>query len=169
MNFATIYGQGPKALGRQIGVSTMDAKQMIDRYFERYAGVRSWREETIRAAHETGYVETLMGRRRYIPELTSKNPTLWSYGERIAGNTPIQGSAADLCKLAMLQIDARLREAHLAGKMLLQIHDELLFECPPDEVEEVESLVRDRMEHAAALRVPLVVDIGHGPSWAAAH
>jgi len=168
VNFATIYGQGATALGQQLGIPRGEAKAYIERYFERYAKVRAWIDRTVADAHTLGYVETLLGRRRYVPELSSNNFTDRAYGERIAANTPIQGSAADLCKVAMLQLDARMREAKLEGKMLLQIHDELLFECPPGEVEALEALVKDRMERAVELRVPLRVDIGHGESWAAA-
>ncbi|HJL15526.1 MAG TPA: DNA polymerase I [Sandaracinaceae bacterium LLY-WYZ-13_1] len=168
VNFATIYGQGATALGQSLGIPRKEAKAIIERYFERYAMVREWLDETIAQAHALGWVTTLAGRRRQIPELSSRDATDRAYGERVAANTPIQGSAADLCKMAMLQIDARFAEAELEGKMLLQIHDELLFECPPHELEVLEAIVRDRMEHAVELRVPLVVDIGHGPSWAAA-
>ncbi len=168
VNFATIYGQGATALAQQLGIARAEAKAYIDRYFERYAGVREWLDETIAEAHQRGYVTTLLGRRRYIPELSSNNFTDRAYGERIAANTPIQGSAADLCKLAMLQIAAQLKERAMQTKMLLQIHDELLFEAPPDELEAAEALIRDRMEHAYPLEVPLVVDIGHGASWAEA-
>ncbi len=168
VNFATIYGQGATALGQQLGIPRAEAKAYIDRYFERYAAVAAWIDRTVADAHTHGYVETMLGRRRYVPELSSNNFNDRAYGERIAANTPIQGSAADLCKLAMLQIDARMREASMEGQMLLQIHDELLFECPPGELEALEALVADRMEHAVELRVPLVVDIGHGESWAAA-
>ncbi len=166
VNFATIYGQGATALAQQLGIDRKDAKAYIDRYFERYAKVKAWVDRTVADAHVNKYVETILGRRRYVPELSSNNFTDRSYGERIAANTPIQGSAADLCKVAMLQIAERMAEAKLEGKMLLQIHDELLFECPPSELETLEALVRDRMQHAIALRVPLVVDIGHGASWA---
>src|SRR5690606_18918162 len=118
--------------------------------------------------HQRRYVTTLLGRRRYIPELSSNNFTDRAYGERIAANTPIQGSAADPCKVAMLQLAERLREERMHTTMLLQIHDELLFEAPPEELERAEALIRDRMEHAYPLDVPLVVDIGHGASWAEA-
>ena len=168
VNFATIYGQGATALGQQLGIARSEAKGYIDRYFERYANVRAWIDRTIADAHTNGFVETLLGRRRYVPELSSNNFNDRSYGERIAANTPIQGSAADLCKLAMLQIDERMREAKLEGKMLLQIHDELLFECPPSELDALVAIVKDRMENAVELGVPLVVDIGHGASWAEA-
>lgn len=168
VNFATIYGQGATALAQQLGIPRAEAKAYIDRYFERYAKVREWLDTTIAEAHQRGYVTTLLGRRRYIPELSSNNFTDRAYGERVAANTPIQGSAADLCKMAMLQIAALLREKGMKTKMLLQIHDELLFEAPPEELEAAEALIRDRMEHAHPLDVPLVVDIGHGASWAEA-
>lgn len=168
VNFATIYGQGATALAQQLDIPRAEAKAYIDRYFERYAKVREWLDETIAEAHQRGYVTTLLGRRRYIPELSSNNFTDRAYGERVAANTPIQGSAADLCKLAMLQIAALLDERGMKTKMLLQIHDELLFEAPPEELEAAEALIRDRMEHAYPLDVPLVVDIGHGGSWAEA-
>lgn len=168
VNFATIYGQGATALAQQLGIPRSEAKAYIDRYFERYAKVREWLDTTIAEAHQRGYVTTLLGRRRYIPELSSNNFTDRAYGERVAANTPIQGSAADLCKLAMLQIASDLKERAMKTKMLLQIHDELLFEAPPEELDAAEALIRERMEHPCPLDVPLVVDIGHGGSWAEA-
>ncbi len=169
VNFATIYGQGATSLGQGLGISRKEAKGIIDRYFTRYAGVAAWLERTRQQADRDGYVTTLTGRRRYVPELTSNNPTDRSYGERIATNTPIQGSAADLCKLAMLRIAEDLAAKALKTSMLLQIHDELLFEAPPDEVEAACAIVRHRMETAWPLDVPLVVDLGTGGSWAEAH
>lgn len=169
VNFATIYGQGATALGQQLGVPRKEAKAMIDRYFEVYADVRKWLDTTIATAHEHGFVETVLGRRRYIPELKSNNWSDRGYGERIAANTPIQGSAADICKLAMIGIDRELTEKGLDTSMMVQIHDELLFECPPDQLEETLAVVRHHMETCIELAVPLVVDIGHGASWAAAH
>lgn len=168
VNFATIYGQGANALAAQLGIPAKEAKAYIQTYFERYDGVRTWLDQTIAEAHRLGYVETLLGRRRYIPELSSKNFADRGYGERVAANTPIQGSAADLCKLAMLQIANELEGQGLNANMLLSIHDELLFECPPEELDAVLALVRDRMEHAHPLSVPLKVDIGYGKSWAEA-
>jgi len=166
-NFATIYGQGATALGQQLGIPRKEAVAMIDRYFERYAGVRSWIDATVAKAHEDGFVETILGRRRYIPELTSANWTTRGYGERVAANTPIQGSAADLCKLAMMGIAQGLEG--MQTRMLLQIHDELLFEAPPDELDAACGLIRSCMERPMELSVPLKVDIGHGASWAEAH
>ncbi len=169
VNFATIYGQGATALGQQLGVSRSEAKKMIERYFEVYSGVRDWVDRSVADARENGWVETLVGRRRYVPELSSNNPTERSYGERIAANTPIQGSAADLCLLTMMTIDRRLMESALDTRMLVQIHDELLFEASPDQVEPSVALIRECMEHPHELSVPLKVDIGTGANWAQAH
>src|SRR6185369_15849649 len=141
----------------------------IEQYFEHYAEVRRWLDQTIADAHAKGYVTTILGRRRYIPELSMRNDTDRAYGERIAANTPIQGSAADLCKLAMLKIAEQIRSKGMQTRMLVQIHDELLFEAPPDELEAAEALVREAMEHPYPLEVPLVVGMGHGASWAEAH
>ena len=167
VNFATIYGQGATALGQSLDLPRKDAKALIDRYFEVYSGVREWLDATVNEAHQDGFVETMLGRRRYIPELSSNNFTDRAYGERIATNTPIQGSAADLCKLAMLAI-ARDLEA-MEAEMLLQIHDELIFECPPSELEALKALVKRRMETVVELDVPLRADVGAGGSWAEAH
>lgn len=169
VNFATIYGQGAAALARQLGISRAEAKRYIDTFFATHDGVRRWRDDTITEAHIRGFVTTLLGRRRLIPELSSNNPTDRAYGERIAVNTPIQGSAADLCRLAMLRIDRALRERQMRSKLVLQIHDELVFEVPVSEVEELTSLVREAMCGVADLRVPLVIDVGVGESWARAH
>jgi DNA polymerase-1 len=170
VNFATIYGQGATALAQGLGVTRNEAKAYIERYFEVYGGVRTWLDQSIAGAHEHGYVDTMVGRRRKIPELTSGDPATRAYGERIAANTPIQGSAADLCKLAMLGIARRVREEGLAAAMVLQIHDELLFEVEPSDLPRLLPIVRHEMEHVwPALRVPLVVDLGHGASWEEAH
>ena len=169
VNFATIYGQGATALGQQLGMTRNEAKQMIDRYFELYSGVRLWLDETVAEAHETGFVSTILGRKRYIPELSSNNFADKAYGERIAANTPIQGSAADICKLAMLEINRRFKAAGFEAQMILQIHDELLFEAPANEVDDVIDVVRQCMEQPHELDVPLKVDIGAGSSWAEAH
>ena len=165
INFATIYGQGPFALSRQLGISQEDAKSFIARYFERFAGVRAFLDRQIRLAREQGYVETIFKRRRYIPEIKDRNFNMRAYGERNAQNSPLQGSAADLIKLAMVRIHAALGEHKLRSRMLLQVHDELVFEAPPEEIEALGRLVRDHMEHVVELHVPLVVDIGVGPNW----
>jgi DNA polymerase-1 len=165
INFATIYGQGAFALSRQLGISLDDAKGFISRYFERFSGVRAFLDGQIALARHQGYVETLFKRRRYIPELKERNFSLRAYGERNAQNSPLQGSAADLIKLAMVRIHQAIQDRKLAGRMLLQVHDELIFEVPPEEVEVMTELVRDRMENVVQLQVPLVVDIGIGPNW----
>lgn len=169
VNFATIYGQGATALGQILGIARKDAQGYIERYFESYAEVRRWLDRTIAAAHEAGYVTTLLGRRRYIPELSSRSDTDRAAGERIAANTPIQGSAADLCKLAMLQIDRVLPAVAPGARMLLQVHDELVFEVPEAEVDAATAVVRAAMERPYPLDVPLEVGIGVGASWGDAH
>jgi DNA polymerase-1 len=165
INFATIYGQGPFALSRQLGISQEDAKTFIARYFERFAGVRQFLDRMVQLAREQGYVETIFKRRRYVPEVKDRNFNMRAYGERAAQNSPLQGSAADLIKLAMIRIHAAIAERRLRSRMLLQVHDELIFEAPPDELEAMQPLVREHMENVVELRVPLVVDIGIGPNW----
>lgn len=165
INFATIYGQGAHALSRQLKIEHTEARAFIARYFERFSGIRKYLDSMVEFARENGYVQTLFGRRRYIPELRERNFNIRAFGERTAANSPIQGSAADLIKIAMIKIDRLLRERGLAAKMLLQVHDELVFESPLEEIGALRSLVRDQMENAAELSVPLVVDIGVGKNW----
>lgn len=165
INFATIYGQGPHALSRQLKITHAEAKEFIERYFERFQDVRAYLDSMVEYARVHGYVETIFKRRRYIPELRDRNFNIRAFGERTAANSPIQGSAADLIKIAMIHIHDRLRDERLGARMLLQVHDELVFEVPEAELELVTSLVRYEMEHAAALSVPLVVDVGAGRNW----
>ena len=165
INFATIYGQGAHALSKQLKVAHADAKAFIDRYFERFAAVRHFLDSQVEHARTHGYVTTLFGRRRYIPEIRDRNFNIRAFGERTAANSPIQGSAADLIKVAMIRIDRALRDGQFRTRMLLQVHDELVFEAPADEVATVSDLVRHEMEHAAELSVPLVVDLGTGRNW----
>ncbi len=165
INFATIYGQGAFALSRQLGISQDDAKAFIARYFERFAGVRAFLDRQVQLAREQGYVETLFKRRRYIPEIRDRNYNLRAYAERTAQNSPLQGSAADLIKLAMVRAHRELHARGLASRMLLQVHDELVFEVPAAEVEVMRGVVRTSMETVVQLEVPLVVDIGVGPNW----
>ena len=165
INFATIYGQGAHALSRQLKIEHAEARAFIARYFERFNGIRRYLDSMVEFAREHGYVQTLFGRRRYIPELRERNFNIRAFGERTAANSPIQGSAADLIKIAMIKIDRLLREHGLAAKMLLQVHDELVFESPAEELDTLQALVRDQMENAAELSVPLVVDIGIGKNW----
>jgi DNA polymerase-1 len=164
INFATIYGQGPHALARQLGIGYDDARRFIEDYFVRFAGVRTFLDRTVAEARERGYVETILGRRRYIPELRDKSHSVRAFGERTATNSPLQGSAADLIKVAMIRVSGALRATYRA-KLLLQVHDELVVEAPDAETEAVAGLVRESMEGAAALRVPLVATVGIGANW----
>jgi DNA polymerase-1 len=165
INFATIYGQGPFALARQLGITQDQAKAFIAQYFQRFSGVRAYLDRMVQAARDRGYVETIFGRRRYIPEIRDRNFNVRSFGERTATNSPVQGSAADLIKVAMKNIHHAIRDQKLTGKMLLQVHDELVFEVIPSEVDALTELVRHHMQSAVLLKVPLVVDIGVGPNW----
>jgi DNA polymerase-1 len=165
INFATIYGQGANALARQLRIPHAEAKAFIETYFTRFGGVRAYLDSQVAYAREHGYVETIFHRRRYIPELRERNFNIRAFGERVATNAPIQGSAADLIKVAMIRIYESLRRQELRGQMLLQVHDELVLEAPPNEVETVSRIVRDAMEGAADLTVPLVVDLGVGDNW----
>ncbi|HET7273749.1 MAG TPA: DNA polymerase I [Longimicrobiaceae bacterium] len=165
VNFAIIYGIGAFSLAQRLGISNAEAKEFIDRYFERFPGIRVYLDNQIELAREQGYVETLTGRRRYIPELKSRNHGIRSFGERAATNAPIQGSSADLIKIAMIDIQRELELTGSPARMLLQVHDELLFEAPRADAEATLELVRSRMEGAAELRVPLRVETGMGENW----
>jgi len=169
INFGVIYGMGAFGLAEQLGISRKEAQAYIDHYFQTYQGVKAWRDATLEAAREQGYVETLMGRRRYLPEINSREVNVRNFAERTAINTPIQGAAADLIKKAMLSIAARLRSERLGAKMIMQVHDELVFEAPAGEAEALKELVREEMEGAVRLDVPLKVDIGTGRNWNEAH
>ncbi len=165
VNFGILYGQGPHGLSQQTGMSQGQARLFIESYFEQFPQVREFIDQTVAAAHETGYVETVRGRRRVIPELQSNNKTKRARGEREAVNTVVQGSAADLIKTAMIDLRARMRNETPLARMLLQIHDELVFETPPEEIDTLETIVREAMENAMVLAVPLTVDIGRGKNW----
>ena len=165
INFATIYGQGAHALSRQLKITHAEGKEFIDRYFERFRGVREYLDRSVEFARQHGYAETIFKRRRYIPELRERNFNIRAFGERTAANSPIQGSAADLIKIAMIHIRDRLLDERFSARMLLQVHDELVFEVPYQELESVGVLVKDEMEHAASLSVPLLVDVGTGANW----
>ncbi len=165
INFATIYGQGPHALSRQLRIEYAEARTFIATYFERFQGVRAYLDSVVEFAREQGYVETLFGRRRYVPELRDRNHNIRAFGERTAQNSPIQGSAADLIKVAMIRIHNRLVAERFEGKMLLQVHDELVFEAPEAELDDLRALVVREMVHAAELSVPLVVDVDVGRDW----
>jgi len=169
INFGIIYGISGFGLARQLGISPGEARVYIDRYFQRYPGIRDYMERAKEDAKKTGYVMTPFGRRIWIPGIADKNAARRSYGERQAINAPLQGGAADIIKRAMVKLPAHLHAAGLRARMLLQVHDELLFEAPEDEVETLSDLARTVMEAAATLSVPLVVETGHGPNWAVAH
>ena len=165
VNFATLYGQGAFSLANSLGITNAEAKEFIDEYFRRFPGVRRYLDEQVELAKSRGYVETLTGRRRYIPELRSKNWNIRAFGERAATNAPIQGTAADLIKIAMIRIHDDLKAGRVDARMLLQVHDELLFETPAGSAPAVQEMVRDRMENAAVLTVPLKVEGGVGENW----
>jgi len=165
INFATIYGQGANALARQLRIQHAEARAFIDTYFTRFGGVRAYLDSQVAYAREHGYVETIFHRRRYIPELRDRNFNIRAFGERVATNAPIQGSAADLIKVAMIRIHDALQSQGMQARMLLQVHDELVLEAPPNEAETVAGIVRQAMEGAATLTVPLVVDLGIGANW----
>ncbi|MBI3325987.1 MAG: hypothetical protein HYZ81_04690 [Nitrospinae bacterium] len=169
INFGVIYGMGPTRLAREIDISLEEAKQFIEAYFATYPGVHRYTLEMIALAKEQGYVTTLLGRRRYLPELFNDNPGIRVAAENMAINTPVQGSSADLIKVAMINIHTRLQRERLATQMLLQVHDELVFEVPIAELEQVKLLVVEEMEQAVHLDVPVKVDIGAGRNWFEAH
>lgn len=166
VNFGIVYGQQAYGLSQSLHISMVEARDMIDRYYEAYPGVRMFLDSVVARAKQTGYAETMYGRRRHIPELKAKNPQLRGFGERTAMNHPMQGTAADIIKIAMARVSRRLEEEGFAAHMILQVHDELDFECPVDEVERLTAMVRDVMEHVVDLRVPLIAEASTGVTWA---
>lgn len=166
VNFGIVYGQQAYGLSQLLHISMAEARDMIDRYYEAYPGVRTFLDNVVARAKQTGYAETMYGRRRHIPELKAKNPQLRGFGERTAMNHPMQGTAADIIKIAMARVSRRLEEEGFAAHMILQVHDELDFECPVDEVERLTAMVRDVMEHVVDLRVPLIAEASTGVTWA---
>jgi len=169
VNFGIAYGLSPHGLSIRLDIATEEAKSIIDRYFQRYAGIRRYLEQTVETARRRGYVETLYGRRRFMSDLHSRNRNAAQAAERAAINMPIQGTAADLIKLAMVRIDRELIARGFKAQMLLQVHDELLLEAPEQEVVAVSELVRQTMSNAAVLKVPLKVEVGVGQTWDEAH
>jgi DNA polymerase I len=169
INYGIIYGLGAYGLATRLGIPHEAARRYIEAYFEQYPGIRDYMDRAIAEARERGYVATLDGRRCYTPEINAGNPARRGYAERAAINAPIQGSAADIMKRAMVRVHAALADSPLRARMLLQVHDELVFEVPEAEVEPTAALVRKVMAGAAHLSVPLVVEVGHGPNWDAAH
>lgn len=166
VNFGIVYGQQAYGLSQSLHISMAEARDMIDRYYEAYPGVRTFLDNVVARAKQTGYAETMYGRRRHIPELKAKNPQLRGFGERTAMNHPMQGTAADIIKIAMARVSRRLEEEGFAAHMILQVHDELDFECPIDEVERLTAMVQDVMEHVVDLRVPLIAEASTGVTWA---
>jgi DNA polymerase-1 len=156
-------------LARQLGISRTDAQRYVDRYFERYPGVKRYMDETRSGAREAGYVETVFGRRLYLPEIRSRNAALRQYAERSAINAPMQGTAADIIKRAMIAVDAWLQQSAAPARLIMQVHDELVLEVANEAVESTVERVREHMVRAAELAVPLKVDVGIGPNWDEAH
>lgn len=169
VNFGIVYGISAFSLAQDIGVFQSEAKAYMDSYFAKYHGVHEYMTRVVEQAKADGYVTTLFGRRRDLPELKSSNFNLRSFGERVALNMPIQGTAADIIKAAMVRVDARMRAEHLQARLLLQVHDELIVECPAEEAETVKAILVEEMEHVVDYRVPLLVDAKIGASWAEAH
>ena len=169
INFGLIYGMSAFGLGRQLSLGRNQAQEYIDRYFERYPGVRAYMESTRASAAEQGYVETLYGRRLYVPEIRDRNNQRRQAAERAAINAPLQGTAADIIKRAMIAVDAWLDRERLGARMILQVHDELVLEVPQAELDAVRSGIARLMAGAAELAVPLVVDVGVGANWDEAH
>jgi DNA polymerase-1 len=165
VNFGIVYGISPFGLAAQLGIAQSEAKAYIERYFARYRGVQMFIEKTLAETRRTGSVRTLFGRLRPIPDIESRNPNQRGFAERTAVNTPLQGTAADLIKLAMIALDRKLAERKLKTRMVLQVHDELLFEVPDEEKDEIEELVRAEMEGVVKLKVPLIADLGFGLNW----
>jgi DNA polymerase-1 len=169
INFGVIYGMGPRGLSNQLGIPLEEAKRFIDEYFAKYPGVKAYIEKAIAEARRKRCAETLLGRRRILNEIGSEDNRVRSFSERIAVNMPIQGTAADMIKVAMIRIDRDISDLALASRMILQVHDELVFEISPGERDRMETLVRRRMESALELDVPIRVDIGFGANWLEAH
>ncbi len=169
VNFGIIYGQGPFGLAESLSISRTEAKNLIQNYFEKYPSIKKLMDKFIELAREKGYTETLLGRKRWLPDIRSANANVRANAERMAINTPVQGTAADMIKIAMINICQKLKQTHLKTKMLLQIHDELLFEVPYNETEQVKKVVEHEMKYALKLDVPVVVNIGIGKKWLDAH
>ena len=169
VNFGILYGQGAFGLAENLNISRKEAKQIIESYFAQFADLKAYQDASLEEARQRGYVQTLMGRKRWVPDLTSANPMVRSFAERNAINAPVQGSAADIIKVAMIRIQGEIERRGLASRMILQVHDELVFDVPRSELEELKKLVRGEMEGAAELDVPLVVDVQTGENWLEAH
>jgi len=165
VNFGVVYGISPFSLSQDIGVTVAEAKEYMERYFQTYTGVRAYMDRIVEQARADGYVETLMHRRRALPELKSSNHNLRAFGERVALNMPIQGTAADLMKLAMVRVERRLADEGLAAQLIMQVHDELIVECPEDEAARVQALLEEEMSGVMTLAVPLPAEAHCGKNW----
>lgn len=169
VNFGIIYGQGAFGLAQNLGISRSEAKEIIDSYFKQFAGLRDYQHENIESARKKGYVETILGRRRYLPDINSANAVVRGFAERNAINAPIQGSAADIIKVAMINIQNELRRTALKSKMIMQVHDELVFDVHKSELDIIQPIIREKMTTAIQMRVPLEIDMNHGDNWLQAH
>ena len=169
VNFGIAYGQGAFGLSQNLNIPRKEAKEIIDNYFAKFAGIRTYMAEVVDKARELGYVETIMGRRRLLRNINSANAVVRSQLERLAINAPIQGSAADIIKIAMINIQAEMKKRELKSQLLLQVHDELVFDAHRSEVDELKELVETRMSGAIQLNVPLLVETGLGENWLEAH
>ena len=169
VNFGLIYGQGAFGLSQNLGIKRCEAAELIEAYFAQFGGVKKYMDDSIKFCRENGFVKTIMGRKRFIPDINSSNQTVVGFAERNAINAPIQGSAADMIKLAMINIHARLAKMKVGTKMLLQVHDELLFDVPKTELEEMTAVIKEEMERAMPLKVPVIAEAGHGDNWLEAH
>ena len=168
-NFGIMYGISAFGLSQRLKIGRAEAKKIIEDYFANFPAISSYIDDTVAAARETGYVETIFGRRRYLPDINSKNATVRSLAERNAINAPIQGTAADIIKLAMINVDKRLVAEGLQSRMVLQIHDELMFDALPSEVDVLKKIVTEEMENVISLSIPLTVECNHGNNWLEAH
>ena len=165
VNFGIVYGISDFGLAEQLGISKKQAKRYIDQYLDKYKGIKRYMSSVVEGAKEKGYVETLFHRRRYIPELSSNNYMVRQFGARAAMNTPIQGTAADIMKIAMINVYNRINTENLDAKVVLQVHDELIIECKEEVKEEIKNILKEEMENAAKLRVPLKVEISEAKNW----
>lgn len=165
VNFGIVYGIGDFSLAQDIGVTKKEAKRYIDEYLDKYSSVKEYMSETVEKGRELGFVTTIFNRRRYLPELKSSNFHMRAFGERVAMNTPIQGTAADIIKISMVKVYNELKKRKLKSRLILQVHDELLIETEKTEFEEVTKLLKDCMENAVSLAVPITVDVKHGETW----
>ena len=169
VNFGILYGQGAFGLAQNLSIPRREAKEIIDAYFEQFAALKAFTAQCVEQVREKGYAETVLGRRRYLTDIQSNNATVRAFAERIAVNAPIQGSAADIIKVAMVNIDAALKAKGLKARMIMQVHDELVFDVPKSEVPELEALIGPAMTDAVTLDVPLAVDMSAGNDWLEAH